>query len=325
VAKNDSSARSSKTQIARRRSGDVGTKASGAKTSGAKSSGAKTPRKKVSRKAGTRRPRYTAATADKHELYQLSVQAPDNEIDFMRRTYRALFGKNPLSLREDFCGTALLCSAWVKSAKDRVATGVDICGDTLAWGREHNIAPLGAAAERVTLLQEDVRQRRPGKFDVINAMNFSYWVFRTRDEMRHYFTTVRKSLGAQGAFFLDAYGGWDSQEPMLESRPIAAGFTYVWDQDSFDPIGHEIVNHIHFEFKDGTKLERAFTYEWRYWTLPELQELLREAGFDDVRVYWDTSPDDEVEKYRPRTRAENQPGWLAYLVASVGAPPKKKR
>lgn len=269
-------------------------------------------------KGRTQRPRYTAATADRHELYQLSVQAPDNEVDFMKRTYRALFGGAPVSMREDFCGTALLCGAWVKSGKERVATGVDICGDTLAWGRQHNIEPLGAAAERVTLLQQDVRDPTKGKFDVINALNFSYWIFRTREEMRRYFVGVRKSLKEQGAFFLDAYGGWESQEPMLESRPIAAGFTYVWDQDAFDPIGHEIVNHIHFEFKDGTKLEKAFTYEWRYWTLPELQELLLEAGFDDVRVYWDTSPDDERESYRVRTRAENQPGWLAYLVASTG-------
>lgn len=262
-----------------------------------------------------RSPRYTAATADRHELYQLSVQAPEAEVDFMRRTYRRLFGDNPAAMREDFCGTALLCSTWVKGGKDRVATGVDICGNTLEWGRRRNLEPLGEAAERVTLLQQDVRDPSPGKFDVINALNFSYWVFRTRDEMRRYFASVRKSLKRNGAFFLDAYGGWEAQEPMLESRPIAAGFTYVWDQDSFDPIGHAIVNHIHFEFKDGTKLERAFTYEWRYWTLPELQELLREAGFDEVRVYWDSSPDEERESYRVRSRAENQPGWLVYLVA----------
>jgi hypothetical protein len=267
------------------------------------------------KRAKAARPKFTAKTADRHHLYQLSVQAPETEVDFMTKSFRSLFGRKPVHMREDFCGTALLCSAWVKSQADRQATGVDICGDTLAWGKEHNVSPLGDAAGRVELLQQDVRAATRRKFEVINALNFSYWIFRTRDELRHYFSCVHKALEKEGMFFLDAYGGWESQEPMLESRTISEGFTYVWDQDKFDPIGHSIVNYIHFEFKDGTKLEKAFTYEWRYWTLPEIQELLREAGFSDVRVYWDTSDDNDVERYRVRTRADNQPGWLAYLVA----------
>jgi len=32
-------------------------------------------------------------------------------------------------------------------------------------------------------------------------------------------------------------------------------------------------------------------------------------------VYWDTSDDNDVERYRPRARADNQAGWIAYLVA----------
>jgi Spermidine synthase len=258
---------------------------------------------------------YTAKTADCHELYQLSVQAPESEVEFMTRTFRKLYGRKPIEMREDFCGTALFCCAWVKGSPDRRATGVDIDRDTLAWGRAHNLAPLGTAAERIELQQQDVRVATRRKFDVINAMNFSYWIFRTRDELRHYFSCVLKALGQEGLFFLDAYGGWEAQEPMLERRKIDAGFTYVWEQASFDPIGHAIVNHIHFEFKDGSRLDKAFTYEWRFWSLPEIKELLREAGFSDVRVYWDTSDDNDVERYRPRARADNQAGWIAYLVA----------
>jgi SAM-dependent methyltransferase len=258
---------------------------------------------------------YTAKIADCHELYQLSVQAPESEVEFMTRTFRKLYGRKPSEMREDFCGAALFCCTWVKGSPERRATGVDICGDTLAWGRAHNLAPLGAAAERIELLQQDVRVATRRKFDVINAMNFSYWIFRTRDELRHYFSCVLKALGREGLFFLDAYGGWEAQEPMLERRKIDAGFTYVWEQASFDPIGHAIVNHIHFEFKDGSRLDKAFTYEWRFWSLPEIKELLREAGFSDVRVYWDTSDEVDVERYRPRERADNRPGWIAYLVA----------
>lgn len=268
-----------------------------------------------SRRSRPAKPTYTAKTADKHELYQLSVQAPEHELEFIDKTFKKLFRKAPLTLREDFCGTALFCATWVKSHAERRAVGVDISKSTLAWGKAHNIDPLGEPASRVTLLCDDVREKRRARFDVINAMNFSYSVFRTRDEMRRYFAAVRGGLGPSGMFVLDAYGGWESQEPMREPRKVAAGFTYVWDQNRFCPISHEVVNYIHFEFKDGTKLDKAFTYEWRYWTLPELTELLHEAGFQHVDVHWDVAPDDEEEQYKVLRRAENQPGWLTYLVA----------
>jgi SAM-dependent methyltransferase len=264
-----------------------------------------------------RKSRFSAKSADKHVLYQLSVQAPETEVDFLNAWFKKLRGRKPLSLREDFCGTAILCAAWVKSAEERTATGLDIDAKVLSWGKEHNIAPLGEAAERVRLLRKDVRASLSERFDIICAFNFSYWIFKTRDAMRGYFERVRRGLARRGVFFLDAYGGWESHEPMQERRPIKGGFTYVWDQNSFDAITHDVTNFIHFEFEDGTKLERAFRYDWRFWSLPELRELLLEAGFSKVHVYWDTSSDPKRDAYRERTRADNQPGWLAYLLAET--------
>ena len=275
-------------------------------------------KKKPSAKSSSRRrpSLITRKTADKHILYQASVQAPEIEVDFMVTTYRALRKKLPMSMREDFCGTALLCATWVNSHPNRHATGVDLDPSVLAWGTKHNIEPLGDAAERVRLLQQNVLQKSPGKFDVINAMNFSYWIFRTRKDMCSYFKAVLSALNSDGVFVCDAYGGWEAQEPMLEPRRVKGGFTYVWDQDKFCPITHEIVNHIHFEFKDGTKWNKAFTYEWRYWSLPELRELLEEAGFSKVEVHWDVAPEHDEEDYRAVKRSNNQAGWLAYLVAA---------
>jgi SAM-dependent methyltransferase len=261
------------------------------------------------------KPKFTAKTADKHILYQKSVQDADTECAFIERMFRQIRGRAPESLREDFCGTALLTGKWVQRGPNRTGIGVDIDPKVLKWGTEHNLAPIGEPGDRVKLYCQDVRKPVREKVDVVGAFNFSYWIFMTRDEMRAYFAHVKKGLGRDGVFLLDAYGGWESEEPMLEERAIAGGFTYVWDQHSFDPITHRVVNYIHFHFKDGTKLERAFTYEWRYWTLPELKELLLEAGYRDVRVYWDTSDDDEHEAYKVRSKADNQPGWLAYLAA----------
>jgi SAM-dependent methyltransferase len=268
---------------------------------------AKTPKPKA---------RFSAKTVDKHALYQISVQAPEIEVEFFTSSYRALRKKQPLSMREDFCGTAILCSAWVESHPKRTAVGVDLDQPTLDWGIEHNLSPINEPGKRVKLLRQDVRSKSRGKFDVINAMNFSYWVFKTREDMRGYFASVKRSLAPGGVFVCDAYGGWEAQEPMFEPRRVKGGFTYVWDQDEFCPITHDIVNHIHFEFRDGSKLDKAFTYEWRYWSLPELRELLSEAGFSKVEVYWDVAPKDDEEDYRPRTRESNQAGWLAYIVAS---------
>ena len=270
---------------------------------------------KKSNGAHKRKTVLTARNADRHVLYQRSVQEPSAELAFIDRVFKNVRGRRPLSLREDFCGTALLCAAWVDSLGKRTATGIDIDPHVLAWGKKYNIEPLGEKKERVKLLRQDVRAPVKTLHDVICAFNFSYWIFRTRDEMRAYFAHVRKGLKRDGLFLLDAYGGWEAHEPMLE-RSKKGGFTYVWDQHKFDPISHEIENHIHFLFPDGTRLHRAFSYYWRFWTLPELRELLSEAGFSDVDVYWDSSSDPERDDYRPRTRASNQPGWLAYLVAS---------
>jgi hypothetical protein len=139
--------------------------------------------------------------------------------------------------------------------------------------------------------------------------------------MRAYFKGVHASLNREGLLVLDAYGGPYSMEGMSESEvertKIKGGFTYVWDQHRVDAIDHSVVNYIHFEFKDGSKLERAFTYHWRFWTLPELRELLAEAGFSRSHVYWEDE-DEEGEGtgvYRARKRADNAGAWVAYIVA----------
>jgi SAM-dependent methyltransferase len=262
------------------------------------------------------KPRLSARNADKHVLYQLAVQDAGVEVDFIDRVFRRTRKRRPITLLEDFCGAALVCSEWVSRGPERHATGVDIDSRVLSWGKRHNLAPLGDAAQRINLVRQDVRDPLSARYDAACALNFSYWVFKTRAEMCGYFRNVRRHLDRDGMFFLDAYGGWEAHQTLLERRRVRGGFTYVWDQNQFDPITHDVVNFIHFEFPDGSRLRRAFSYHWRFWTLPELQELLAEAGFSEVRVYWDQSKTDaDSEDYRLTRRAATQPGFLAYLVA----------
>lgn len=279
------------------------------------------PTKKQQKKKVRQKPQLTAATADKHELYQRSVQDPEIEIAFVQRVYKKTYGHLPLSLREDFCGTALFCAEWVKSHPERTAVGIDLDQPTLDWGIEHNLAAIGEPGQRVTLLRQNVLDPVRQRFDLALALNFSYWVFTTREQMRAYFAGVRASLEKDGLFVLDAYGGPYSMEAMsedeVERTRIKGGFTYVWDQHEVNAIDHSVVNHIHFEFKDGTKLERAFSYHWRFWTLPELSELLAEAGFSRTHVYWEDEDEDGegTGVYRARKRAPNAGAWVAYLIA----------
>ena len=276
---------------------------------------ASTSSRRTSSKRPQRRSKFSARSADKHILYQLSVQDPETEVYFISHVFQKLRGRKPLSIREDFCGTALFCAEWVKSHRDRTAVGVDIDPGVLQWGVEHNLQDIEEPGDRIQLREQDVLDKVPGTFDVTVAFNFSYWIFTDRSTMVKYFKNVRRSLNDDGIFMLDAYGGFESQQVMGEPRKVKGGFTYIWDQAVYNPIDHRVLNHIHFEFQDGSKMDKAFTYDWRFWTLPELQELLLEAGFRQAHVYWDVAQDDEAESYRPRRRAENQPGWLAYLVA----------
>ena len=98
-----------------------------------------------------------AAKADRHVYYERAVQEPDEEVQVLDLVFSKLRGRKPVSLREDFCGTALLCTRWVESDPARRAIGVDLDSDTLAWGREHRVRPLGARAEAVELVCADVR------------------------------------------------------------------------------------------------------------------------------------------------------------------------
>jgi len=278
-------------------------------------------RRKTKTKPKKRNYKYTAATADKHELYQLSVQDPEIEIGFVNRVYKKTYGRMPVSLREDFCGTAFFCAEWVRLHPERTATGIDLDQPTLDWGIEHNLAQHGEPGRRVTLLCQNVLDPLEQSFDVALGLNFSYWVFMTREDMRAYFAGVHRSLSDKGMLFLDAYGGPYSMEAMsedeIEKTTIKGGFTYLWDQHEFNAIDHRVVNHIHFEFRDGSKLERAFTYEWRFWTLPELRELLAEAGFSRSYVFWEDEDEDGegTGTYRARKRAPNAGAWVAYIVA----------
>jgi SAM-dependent methyltransferase len=273
------------------------------------------------RRPGAKKSRWrTAATSDRLELYELSVQEPSAECDFIDQVWREKRGRKRKcrSIREDFCGSAIVCAEWVKRHRSNTAVGVDLDANVLNWTRPRLRKRLKPRQlQRLRLLQADVRTAPVKNIDSVLAMNFSHFIFKTRDELRNYYRSVHRSLKKGGIFILDAYGGSESHTEMTEDRNLDS-FTYVWDQNQYNPIDNHVINHIHFKFPDGTKIERAFTYDWRLWSLPELREVLLEAGFDSVSVYWEGTEEETGEGdgvWREETRGEACLGWIAYLAA----------
>lgn len=281
---------------------------------------AKKVRKKADREA-------KALLTNKHVLYENAVQSPEADLSFFRRVFKRHRKREFRTMREDFCGTSLLSCTFVKRHAENVAYGIDLHGPTLAWGRKHHVEPLGDAAERVIHLQQDVMTADVPKVDMICALNFSYWIFKERATLLRYFTRVREGLGEGGIFYVDAFGGQDAMDDETEERRITDGrtpdgrkvpaFTYVWDQARFNVCNHDILCHIHFKLKGGKKIKKAFTYDWRFWTLPEIRDLMIEAGFRDTEVYmegWDDETDESDGVFRLRKSMENDASWVAYVV-----------
>ena len=263
--------------------------------------------------------KYTANTADKYVLYQRAVQSAEQDVDFLFNTYKGLRGTEPKHFREDFCGTCLMSSYWVSLGEECTAESYDIDSEPLAWGKKHNIVPLGEARKRLHQYEEDARNPSRAAPDVRCAQNFSYWVFQKRSEMLDYFKRVQGDLAAGGIFVVDLHGGPESiQELEEETEMDDESFTYVWDQDSINPITGKATLRIHFRFPDGTEMTDAFVYDWRLWGLPELTDIMHDAGFSQVDCYWEGTDDDGESgngEFSISTEGEACLSYIAYLVA----------
>jgi SAM-dependent methyltransferase len=260
-----------------------------------------------------------AEQADKHELYELSVQNVENEIEFLQDTFKKIRGRTAHVLREDFCGTASACCQWVRQGEEFQAIGVDIDASVLEWGRNNRLSNLDIVDRaRIRLIESDVLTVDTPKVDLLTAFNFSFFIFDKRDALRDYFIKAKDALVDDGVMFLDMFGGPEAQEETKEkTKHKEHGFSYIWHQETFHPVTNFIRCHIHFKFRDGSKMKKAFTYEWRLWSAPELIELLTEAGFSKATLYWEGSDEDGDGngEFTPEQKGEADLAWIAYIVA----------
>jgi len=258
-----------------------------------------------------------AERADIHELYEESVQNVENEVNFLGTTFRELAGRTAYSLREDFCGTASLACEWARQGREYSSIGVDIDADVLEWGRNNRVSRLDTEDQaRVSLIESDVQTVETPKVDILAAFNFSYWIFEERAQMVAYMRRCYEALKDDGILFMDMFGGPESFEETRE-KTKHDGFTYIWHQAKFYPVTNHMQCYIHFKFPDGSKLKRAFSYAWRLYTAPELRDMLHDAGFGNVTVYWEGEDEDGEGngEFTPNAKGEADLAWIAYIVA----------
>ena len=246
------------------------------------------------------------------------MQSVEPEIDMVSDTFNSIRKRKPLLIREDFCGTANSSCEWVTRSRNNRAICLDLDQEVLDWGIKNNVSSLKSEQQqRIELLNCDVRKFTGEQADIILAMNFSYQIFETRESLRNYFKKTREGLKDDGILFIDAFGGHESYREIKEKTKYD-GFNYYWDQAEYDPITGHMLCYIHFKFPDGSWLKRAFSYEWRLYTLPELQEILYEAGYNNVTVYWEGTDEETGEgngEYFPAEHGEDDPSWIVYISA----------
>ena len=186
-----------------------------------------------------------------HDLYEEAVQAVDAEVEFLDETFRSLRGRDAVGFREDFCGTASAACEWVRSSRRRFAIGVDNDPAVLDWGRRHRVAKLSEVERaRVQLLENDVLRVKTEPVDIIGAFNFSYFIFKTRAELKRYFARCREALAPDGILFLDAFGGPEALRKNTEAE--FARKTRTRDVKAKD--GRAILVHVAEKQKPGARV-----------------------------------------------------------------------
>ncbi|KAK2994122.1 hypothetical protein RJ640_003645 [Escallonia rubra] len=96
----------------------------------------------------------------KFSLYQQSVQSPKGDISYLQKFFLMYVGgRLPIHLQEDFCGTALLSTEWLRTDPRRTAVGLDLDLEALNWCMENNVNQVGADGySRISLFHGNVLQ-----------------------------------------------------------------------------------------------------------------------------------------------------------------------
>jgi len=286
------------------------------------------------------RPRYsnphasTLADLDRLECYELCVQSPRHVAAFLR----AVHGNHPVTLREDFCGTAALSRRWLDDASraGEKADAIAVDLDPTCIERASRDQPAGLELRvgdcRATEFRDGaLADRKADACDVVFVGNFSIGYLQTRAELLSYLQLSRERLSrgsggfGGGVFVCDTYGGASAFKlgSLTRKHPSRTGeiIHYHWAHEAADPLTGMVTNSISFKVeRDGEivqELPRAFVYEWRLWPVAELREAMLEAGFASTEVYTDCNIAPGETPVPVTDPAELKDDWIVLLAARV--------
>lgn len=255
---------------------------------------------------------------DPYDYYLRSVQSPENDAEHFKSIYRERTGKSLKVLGEDFCGTFAISTEWVKLNRDHKAIAVDLSPEPIEYGTKNYLPKLSPEERRrLRVIKSNVLNPKLPKVDCIAAMNFSFFIFKTRAELKKYFKNCYRRLPAGGLFICDCFGGPDAAHCLEKETKVGKEFSVFWDQEWFDPITHWTQFYLHFKPKGKRKYKRVFSYEWRMWSIPEIREVMLEAGFKKTYPYWEGTTRDGSGSgnfvYKEKTKEECD-SWVALVV-----------
>jgi len=278
-----------------------------------------TPRRGIAQTRQGVRPH--ARPLDPYALYELCVTEPERVVRFIE----AVHGGDPRVLREDFSGTGALARAWAASSASRSAIAVDSDGAPLARLQ-------GAPRVRCIRARAEACRR---KADAVAATNFPLGYFHDRAALVRYLRGVRASLSPGGVFVADMYGGADAFTPMMLKRtrrgPGGERVEYTWEQREADALTGLVLDTLSFRVWPARRaagarptsprvreFPDAFIYRWRLWSIPELRDAVRDAGFTTFDVYdelADAMDADGRVYVSPVSEGELDRNWVVYVVA----------
>jgi len=264
----------------------------------------------------------SSAPLNKYDLYRLCVQAPKASAEFLAAVHARFRGTRAparqVVLREDFSGPGAIGVAWAESSERHATILVDQDADALAHA--------GLPRPRVAAIAGDVMAVE-ARADIVAALNFPLGYWHSRKELVAYLQASLARLRPGGVFVADMYGGEHAFQPgTLQRRvlgPNDEAITYTWEQREADVVSGIVVDALHFDIKPPKRplhrLRDAFVYTWRLWSLPELRDALRDAGFRRIE-FFDQLAGARDQRGRlhvePVSRGEELgDDWVAYVAA----------